>query len=251
MTGDGRETTLVTGASAGIGYHLAERLAAAGDRLILLARRRAELDTLAAAIQERGGTAIVAVADVTDRAALGAALDTAVAQAGPITRLVANAGGGAPTRIETFDLAAVLNTLRLNLDGTIHCIDYVLPAMRAAGQGHIVVMGSLAATRGLPTAAAYSAAKAGIGRFAESLAVDCQAAGIDVTLLEPGFITKPGKRVKWPRMSMARATAAMTRVILRRRPYWRGPWILIVAGEVLRLLPSRAYIRLMAGRGRS
>lgn len=245
------EVTLVTGASAGIGCALARRLAAAGDTLILLARRKAPLEALAEEIIAAGGDAVVAVADVTDEAALGQALDQAVARTGPITRLVANAGGGQPTRVDALDLDAVRDTLRLNLDGVIHCIAYVLPAMQRAGRGHLVVMGSLAAVRGLPGAAAYSASKAGIARFTESLAVDLQGNGIDVTLLAPGFVTKPGKRVKWPRMSMATASQRMSRAILRRSSYWRGPPSLIVATAALRLLPSRAYIRLMAGRGRS
>ena len=251
MAATDREITLVTGASAGIGYHLAQRLAAAADTVIVLARRRAPLEALAAESRRAGGRAYVAVADVTDPDGMAAALDPVVAETGPITRLIANAGGGQPTFIDRFDVDDACRTWRVNLDGTLHSGAYVLADMRAAGRGHLVFMGRLAAARGLPTAAAYSAAKAGVARFAESLAVDCHGLGIDVTLLEPGFVTKPGKRVKWPRMSMDRATRDITAAIIRRRPYWRGPRHLIFAAGVLRLLPSRAYNRLLAGRGRS
>lgn len=251
MSATDREITLITGASAGIGYHLAKRLAAAGDTVIVLGRRRAPLDALAADIHRAGGRAYVAVADVTDLEGMAAALEQVVADTGPVTRLIANAGGGKPTFIDRFSVDDARQTWRVNLDGTLHSVAYVLADMRAARSGHLVFMGSIAAARGLPTAAAYSAAKAGVARFAESMAVDCQAAGIDVTLLEPGFVTKPGKRVKWPRMSMERATRDMAAAIIRRRPYWRGPRRLIFAAGVLRLLPSRAYNRLLAGRGRS
>ncbi|RJS92212.1 SDR family oxidoreductase [Salinisphaera sp. Q1T1-3] len=244
------EVTLVTGASSGIGRALAISLASRGDRVIVLARRAALLETLVEEITVAGGQARAVVADVTDRETLAAALAEATAHTGAITRLVANAGGGSRTDMTAYDAATIADILRLNVEGVVNSVGCVLAPMQAAGRGHIVVMGSLAATRGLPNAAAYSAAKAGVARFTESLAIDLAETGIDVTLLEPGFVTKPGKRVKWPRMAMTQAVERMSRAIVRRIPYWRGPSSLVFAAGILRLLPSRAYIRIMAGRGR-
>lgn len=245
------EVTLITGASSGIGYSLAQRLAAQGDAVAVLARRRAELESLVGDIRGHGGQAMAVVADVTDRKALAQAVDAVVAEFGPVTRLVANAGGGHPTHVASYDAAEIEHTIRLNLVGVTNAIGAVLPAMREAGRGQLVAMGSLAAVRGVPTGAAYSAAKGGVANFMESLAIDLIDTGIDVTLLEPGFVAKPGKPARWPRMSMDVATKHMARAIIARRARWRGPSSLRVAASLLGLLPYNVYGRLLAGRGRS
>lgn len=190
-------------------------------------------------------------ADVTDRAALAAAVAQVRRAFGPITRLVANAGGGKPTRIAAYDAETVEDTIRLNLIGTANAVGVVLDDMLAAGRGHLVAMGSLAAMRGLPTGAAYSAAKAGVANFMESLAIDLRHTGIDVTLLEPGFVAKPDSKKRRMRMPMDVATARMATAIIARRRRWRGPASLVFAANVLRLLPFSVYSRILAGRGRA
>ena len=92
--------TLLTGASSGIGRSLALRLA--DDPLALVARRKALLDTLAAEIEAAGGQALALPCDVTDRAQVAAAVAAAEARFGPIERLIANAGGGRSTEVESF-----------------------------------------------------------------------------------------------------------------------------------------------------
>lgn len=246
------EVTLITGASQGIGYGLARELARRGDAVAVLARRRPELEALVARITAEGGRAMAVTADVTDRAALAEAADRVRSTFGPITRLVANAGGGQPTHVAHYDAQAVEDTIRLNLIGTANAIGAVLDDMLARDHGHLVAMGSLAALRGLPTGAAYSAAKAGVANFVESLAIDLWQTGIDVTLLEPGFVAKPDSRKKRRmRMPMDIATQRMASAIIARRRHWRGPASLVFAANVLRLLPFPAYRRVMAGQGRA
>ncbi|MGN8160311.1 SDR family NAD(P)-dependent oxidoreductase [Salinisphaera sp. SWV1] len=245
------EVTLITGASQGIGYALALELARRGDTVAVLARRRAELDELVGRITAEGGRALAVTADVTDRAALAAAADRVRAEFGPITRLVANAGGGSSTQVRHYDAQAVEDTVRLNLMGTANAVGVVLDDMLTAGRGHLVAMGSLAAMRGLPTAAAYSAAKAGVANFMESLAIDLRHSGIDVTLLEPGFVAKPDSKKRRMRMPLSIASARMATAIVARRRYWRGPTGLVFAANILRLLPFSVYSRVLAGRGRS
>src|SRR5437868_2589069 len=98
---------IVTGASSGIGRALALRLGAGGYRVGLIARRRGELEAAAAAITAAGGTAAAAVADVGDRTALRAAVVAVEARLGPADVLVANAGYGAPTRLDPLNTAEV------------------------------------------------------------------------------------------------------------------------------------------------
>src|SRR3954451_22264916 len=91
---------IVTGASSGIGRALALRLGAEGYCVGLIARRRDELEAVAAAIAKDGGAAVPAVADVGDRAALRAAVDAIEGRLGPTDVMVANAGFGAPTKLD-------------------------------------------------------------------------------------------------------------------------------------------------------
>lgn len=245
------EVTLITGASQGIGYSLALELARRGDTVAVLARRQPELDALVARIMADGGRAMAVAADVTDRAALAAAADRVRSEFGPITRLVANAGGGARTQVTAYDAQAVDDTIRLNLIGTANAVGVVIDGMLAAGRGQLVAMGSLAAMRGLPTAAAYSAAKAGVANFMESLAIDLRHTGVDVTLLEPGFVAKPDSKRRRLRMPMHVASARMATAITERQRHWRGPAGLVLAANVLQLLPFSVYSRVLAGRARA
>jgi NADP-dependent 3-hydroxy acid dehydrogenase YdfG len=244
--------TIITGASSGIGRSLARRLAADGDPVAVIARRRELLDSLVEEIEAAGGRAMAIACDVTDRAAVHEAVRQAEARFGPTTRLVANAGGAlgsAPFSAE--HVAAVVD---LNLLGVANCIDAVLPGMLARRAGHLVAVSSLAASRGLPGSAAYSAAKAGLTNMMESLRIDLRPQGIDVTVLLPGFVrNKPGakrrKRNKPLRLELEPATALMHRAIVARKPSYAFPKSLATLVGIARLLPAVLYDRILAGRG--
>ena len=241
--------TLLTGASSGIGRSLALRLAE--DPLALVARRKALLDTLAAEIEAAGGQALALPCDVTDRAQVAAAVQAAEARFGPIERLIANAGGGRSTEVESFAAADIEAILRLNVVGVANCIEAVLPGMLARGRGHIVVTSSLAAWRGLPGAAAYSAAKAGLTAMMESLRIDLAPRGIDVTIIAPGFVrTRSDKRRKPFQLDLEPATARMARAIRARRRSYAFPLPLVLATGFGQLLPAALYDRLVARRRR-
>lgn len=243
--------TLITGASSGIGRSLARRLAKQGEAMALVARRTDLLNTLVEEIAQAGGNALAITCDVTDREQVIAAVRQAESRLGPVTRLVANAGGGSPTFIEQFDAREVADTIQLNLVAVAYCIEAVLPGMLARGDGHLVAVGSLAGTRGLPTAAAYSAAKAGLTNLMESLRIDLRPRGIAVTLLLPGFVqTKTHKSRKPLQLDLEKATRSMERAIQGRKARLSLPWALSLAFAVLRLLPSPVYDRLVVGRGR-
>lgn len=248
--------TLVTGASSGIGRSLARRLARHGDAIGLIARREDLLLSLAAEIEADGGRALALVCDVTDRDQVRIVIAQAEAELGPVTRLVANAGGGQPTFVDSFNASEIQQVLQLNVIGVANCIEAVLPDMLARGEGHLVATGSLAGARGLPTAAAYSGSKAALANMLESLRIDLRGRGVAVTLLLPGFVrTKPvgqGKNKRKPlRLELEVATARMEQAILARRPRLAFPWPLALAFGMMRLLPSSLYDRLLVGRGRT
>ncbi len=245
--------TFLTGASSGIGRSLARRLAAEGEAVAVVARRAALLETLVEEIHSAGGRALGLPCDVTEAAALRTAVLRCEQQLGSITRLVANAGGGEPTRIHDFSARQVADCLALNVVGVAHCIEAVLPGMLERRSGQLVAVSSLAASRGLPGAAAYSAAKAALSNLMESLRIDLRPHGIDVTLLAPGFVrTRPGgrsRRARPFRMELEPATEQMLRAIRERRPYAAFPFPLAALAGFGRLLPASVYDRLLRGRG--
>jgi NADP-dependent 3-hydroxy acid dehydrogenase YdfG len=244
--------TLVTGASSGIGRSLARRIAAHGDPVAVLARRRELLDELVDEIERAGGRALALACDVTDCAAVAAAVREVERRLGPVECLVANAGGGEPTFVDRFRAAEIEATLRLNVVGVANCVEAVLPGMLARGAGQLVATGSLAGEHGLPTGAAYSAAKAALRNLMESLRIDLRGRGIAVTLIAPGPVRLKRKSKKGRLLSvdLEAATARMHRAILRRAPYLAFPRVPALGIALVRALPIGIADRLLAGRGR-
>lgn len=244
--------TLITGASSGIGYSLARRMAAAGDAVAVLARRGEQLAGLVEAIESAGGRALAIPCDVTDREAVLAAVHRVEAELGPVDRLVANAGGGEPTFVDDFSAEQIDRTLSLNVVGAANCIEAVLPGMLARGAGHLVATSSLAACRGLPTGAAYSAAKAALTNLMESLRIDLRARGVAVTLVFPGPVRRKPNSKKSRLVSIDVDTAAerIHWAIRRRKRLYAFPRHVSLIASLARVLPAAVYDRLLAGRGR-
>jgi NADP-dependent 3-hydroxy acid dehydrogenase YdfG len=247
-------TTFLTGASSGIGRSLARRIAAAGDPIALIARRKELLDTLVAEIESAGGRALAIPCDVTDLEAVRSAVRATEEAFGPIGCLVANAGMPESTNVEDFRAEHVARLLDVNVLGVANCIEAVLPGMLARGAGHLVATSSLAAARGLPTSAAYCASKAALTVLMEGLRVDLSRSGVDVTVIAPGFVNVKPKRKKKKknrpfRMEVEPATALIHRAIRRRKAYYAFPWTLVALVRLGQLLPSGLYDRLLGGRG--
>jgi len=247
-------TTVVTGASSGIGRSVARRIAAGGDAVVLLARRKELLDSLAEEIEHAGGRALAIACDVTDREAVRDAVQRAEAQLGPTTTLIANAGGpGDGSDVDCFSARQIAAVVDLNLIGVANCIEAVLPGMLERRSGHLVAISSLAGYRGLPASAAYGAAKAGLTNLMESLRIDLRPKGIDVTVLAPGFVqTKDRKKKKKNRpflLELDEATELIVGAIRKRRPYYAFPKSLLALVWLGWTLPVPIYDRIVAGRG--
>ncbi|MDX5445610.1 MAG: SDR family NAD(P)-dependent oxidoreductase [Zoogloeaceae bacterium] len=183
---DGRRVWIV-GASSGIGAALAEALAARGARLALSARRREALEAVAA----RCDGALVVPMDVTisaDHARTASAVQEAL---GAIDMVIFNAGTYRPMRAWELDPASIRHMVDTNLTGVMEGVAAVVPRMLARGEGAIVLVGSVAGYGGLPKAAAYGPTKAALINFAEVLHLDLAPRGIDVFLVNPGFVDTP------------------------------------------------------------
>ena len=185
---DGR-TALVTGASRGIGRAIAETYAAAGADVALLARDETMLGYVAAEVEKLGRRAVVLPCDVTDAAAIGAAVAEAGEKLGPIDVLVNNAGGNSFSMpLAGMRFSGWEKTLRLNLDSIVHATQAVLPGMLERKSGAIINVASVAGLRGAPLMSHYGAAKAAVISLTQSVAVETAWAGVRVNALVPGWI---------------------------------------------------------------
>lgn len=159
---------VVTGASRGIGRAIAERGLARGLAVGAIARSADDLASLAALAPERVETG---VADVRDAAAVGAAVDAAVARFGAPTLVVAAAGTLGPIdRPWGLDAAALDEALAVTVTGTANLAAATVPAMLEAGRGTFVAVSASSASRVFPGWAAYGAAKAGLDAYVRYLA---------------------------------------------------------------------------------
>lgn len=177
---------VITGASTGIGLATAKRIAAAGGKVTLIARRA---DALQAAVAEIGANAAFAVADVASKDQLEGALDAATYQNGAIHGLFANAGltGGFTPAVE-FSSEVFEQTLLVNLTSVFWAIQKVLPAMIEAGSGSILVTGSMGSKRGMAMNPAYVASKHGVLGLVRAIAVEMAPHGVRANCIIPGFI---------------------------------------------------------------
>ena len=213
-------------------------LAMRGDAVMVVARRRELLDALVREIEAAGGRARALTCDVTDREQVSRAVALVESTEGPIERLVSCVGGGSRTTIDGFRAAQVEQMLSLNVMGTANCLEAVLPRMLHRQRGHIVAISSLAAARGLPGAAEYSAAKAALSTLLEGLRIDLKPRGIDVTILSPGFVhSNKSKKRRLMKVPLDVATACMVKAIERRRKSYSFPRRLAFFLAVLRCLP--------------
>lgn len=180
---------VITGASTGIGRATANRIAKAGGKVTLIARR-AEL--LEAACAELGENARFAAADVGEQAQLIAALDSAAQQHGPIDALFLNAGiGGTFAPLEAYTDANFAALMAINMMAPFWAVRHVLPAMKARGKGSILITGSLASERGMAMNVAYVMSKHAVLGLSRAAALEAAPHGVRVNCLIPGFIETP------------------------------------------------------------
>ena len=189
---DVAKRAVITGASSGIGHALARELASRGWSLALLARRAELLETLATEVRARGVAASAITCDVSDLAAVRAAVARAEAElGGPFDLAVANAGISVPTWASNFKVEDAERVMRVNVFGMFYLFDAVVPSMVARGTGRFAGIASIAGLRGLPSASVYSASKAAMQAFLEASRVELTPLGVGVTIVNPGWVDTP------------------------------------------------------------
>ncbi|MFC0133612.1 short-chain dehydrogenase [Massilia eurypsychrophila] len=235
----------ITGASSGIGEALAREYALQGATLGLLARRGDALRRLAASLPNAGLHKVYAV-DVTDRAALAAAAADFIA-AGGADIVIANAGVSQGTLTEhAEDLVAFDAIFATNVSATVATFAPFIAAMKTRGGSPTLVgIGSVAGIRGLPGAGAYSASKAAVLAYCESLRLEMKPYGIRVVTIAPGYIDTPMTRhnpYPMPFLMPAATFAEKATIAIAVGASYRViPWQMGVVAKLLRALPNAVY----------
>jgi len=180
----------IAGASTGIGAALARHYARSGHTVFASARSLDKLQALSNEASTWPGEIEPVVCDVTDNSSVVAAVAKIVGS-GVIDKAILNAGYYEPIELSDLSLDHFTNTYDVNLLGVVRCLLAVLPDMSQRQGGQIAIVSSVSGYTGLPRAAAYGSSKAALINLAESLHAECAATGVDVRLVNPGFVKSP------------------------------------------------------------
>jgi short-subunit dehydrogenase len=184
---------VITGASDGIGAEIARQLAAAHGAetgIVLAARNRDKLESVATQCRASGAQTLVWITDVSEEAQCRALIEQAMAQFGRIDALINNAGVSAQALfadVKAEDLHWYEKLMKVNLWGAVWCTHAALPHLKAS-KGNIVAVSSLAGLVGVPGRTAYSATKFAMTGFFEALRAELKVAGVSVTTAFPGIV---------------------------------------------------------------
>lgn len=180
------KVALVTGSARGIGYAIAEQLGRRGASVVLSDVLDDTLEESAARLADEGVDVFAARTDVTNPGACQELVDRTLAEAGRLDVLVNNAGISIVARFDECEPAACKKLMDVNVMGSIYMTHAALDALKGS-RGHLVFVSSVSGIRAIPTGSIYSASKAALRSFAESLRLELKPHGIHVGVVSPGF----------------------------------------------------------------
>lgn len=238
-----RPRVVVTGASGGLGLALAQHYLRQGAVLGAIARRADLLQTLSEQFPEQVHCYAL---DVRDAAAMQAAAQDFMVRAGVPDVVIANAGVSVGTLTEhAEDIEAFESVMDINVLGAVKTFQPFLAAMRKNGAGSLVGIASVAGFRGLPGASAYSASKAALISYLESLRVELYGSGMCVVTICPGYIETPMTAVNLYAMPFIMpadvAASRIARAVACGKSFAVVPWQMGMVGRALRLMPNWLY----------
>lgn len=184
----------ITGASSGIGRHLALAFAREGGIVAASARRIDELEKLVTEIHQSGGKAGAFFCDVLQDESIRACAAAVVEKWGKIDVAVANAGYGVVGRVEALEAREWERQLAVNVTGLALTAKYALPHLRKTA-GRMVLVGSVSAWFASPEVGAYSASKAAVHSIGQTLMIELKGSGVSCTTIHPGFVASDIARV--------------------------------------------------------
>ena len=238
------KNALITGASSGIGEALALELASRGCHIALSARRVELLEALAEKVRGQGVRAEIYPCDTADQTAVEYAGRQALEAFGSFDLAILNAGMASYVYPKKFNVDEIEQLINVNLMGAIYWIGALLPSMLARKSGTLAAMSSAASCRGLPTVASYSASKAGLSTFFESLRVDLRKHGVRSVVIEPGYVRTPIIEHN-PDAPFAMDADKAAKIIVNRlekgKTVIRFPWQMAVIIRLIRAMPTWLY----------
>lgn len=238
---------LIVGASMGLGKGLSLALLSRDCRLTLFAR---SIETLGQepAVLAAGDRVRLIPGDLCRPADIET-LGRAVEQGPPLDGLIVTAGVSRPDLVEALDVERAIDTITVNLEGPVRVIYRVLPLLMARPGSFLAGFTSMAGDRGMPRGHAYSAAKAGLDRFLDSLRIDLYDRDVRVFTVVPGYVDTPmaaQNRFPMPGMwPLEKASEYLVRCFERERLVIRFPWYHSLGMRLLTALPARVYWWLM------
>ncbi len=245
---------LITGASSGLGEALALGYARPGALLALTGRDRDRLDAVADACRRAGADVLAETVDAADEGAMRAFIEAAHA-ARPLDLVIANAGISAGTGRGGESQAQAQRIFAVNVDGVVNTIAPAVALMRdkpadgRASRGQVAIMSSLAAFRGFPGAPAYCASKAAVRIWGEALRGELHAAGIEASVICPGYVRTrmtADNRFRMPfLMDADRAAGIIRRGLARNRGRIVFPLRLYLLVRLLLALPMPLTDRML------
>ncbi|MFF5554010.1 SDR family oxidoreductase [Streptomyces olivaceoviridis] len=245
-----RRNVLITGASSGLGQAMARKHAARGSDLALCARRTDRLATLKEELvaAHPGVRVEVHTLDVNDHDQVFKVFQSCRQTLGTLDRVIVNAGVSHGSPVGTGGFPANVRILQTNLVAALAQCEAAVEIFREQGSGHLVVISSMSAMRGLPHLTAYGASKAGLATLAEGIRAGLLDAPIKVTTLFPGYIesemTTTGDEPTPMMVSTEKGVTAMMKAIEAERAQAKVPaWPWVPMGFLMRHAPLRVVAR--------
>jgi short-subunit dehydrogenase len=242
---------VLTGASSGIGYELAKKLAAEKCNLALLSRRVDIIDNLARELSKFGSRVIATKCDVSAKDEVIHAFGEVKKTFGSIDIAILNSGVSASIRAEAFNSDTAQNIINVNVLGIIYCIEALLPDFINSKKGMIVGVSSLADGRGFPKSGVYCASKAAVSIFLESIRAELKNYNIKVLTVKPGFVKTPmtaKNNFTMPfLMEVDKAASIILSGIRKEKRIIQFPLPTIIGAKLLKLLPDSIF-EIIAGR---
>jgi len=239
----------ITGAGKGIGRAVALEYARRGWHVAVSARTAADLDSLCLEAAALPGRISAYPADVTDHDAIKQAFKAIENDLGPLDQVIFNAGTHIPTKPSEFNVAPFRTLMEINYMGAVNGLAAVMPAFTGRKGGHIAVVSSVAGYGGLPDAAAYGASKAALINLCESLRTQCEALGVTISVINPGFVRTPlTDKNPFPMPFLMEPEEAAHRIfdgMASKRFEIAFPRVFVLLLKFLRLLPYRLYFPLV------
>lgn len=246
-----KKNIVLTGASSGIGFELAKKIAAEKCNLALLNRRVDVIEKLSSELSAYGSKVIAVKCDVTNKDEVVLAFGEVKGSFGSIDIAVLNSGISGLIAVEKFDSSVAKQIIDTNVIGMINCIEALLPDFIKSRNGMIVGVSSLADGRGFPKSGVYCASKAAASIFLESMRAELKSYNVKVLTVKPGFVRTPmtaKNNFAMPFLINAdKAASVILSGIKKEKRIIQFPLPTVISVKLLRLLPNSIF-EFIAGR---